>query len=175
MYNTFEIRPPAKEEYPEWFAGEIELVTYGNLIPGLEDSFRKTLPFLENLTAETLRYRYAPGKWTIKQMWQHLIDVERILVYRALRYARQDQTVLSGFDENSYAENSDADRRSWDEILREYGAVRASTVAFFASLTPYMVDRSGTTGRSTMTVRSVGYLILGHEIHHVGTIRERYL
>lgn len=175
MFNAFNITRPDKDEYPEWFAGEIELVHYESLIHGLEDSFYGARPFLENLTEQTLSYRYAPGKWTIKQMWQHVIDVERILVYRALRYARQDQTVLSGFDENLYAENSNADQRSWNDILREYGAVRASTLAFFTSLTSEMVDRRGTTGRSTMTVRSVGFLILGHEIHHLATIRERYL
>jgi DinB superfamily len=175
MFTGFIITKPAKDEYPEWFAGEIELVHYTNLIPGLEDSFRLTVPFLEMLDEETLRYRYAPGKWSIKQMWQHVMDVERVLSYRALRYSRGDQTVLSGFNENVYAENSDADRRPWPDILREYAAVRESTLHLFCSFTPDMVEKRGTTGKSNMTVRSVGYLILGHEIHHVGTIRERYL
>src|SRR5690349_1541771 len=94
------IPKPGPEEYPEWFAGEIEPVQYNELLIGLHDSFEKSISFLKGLEEDVLRYRYAPGKWTIRQIWQHIIDVERILCYRALRYARQDETVLHGFDEN---------------------------------------------------------------------------
>jgi hypothetical protein len=169
------ISKPSDEEYPEWFAGEIELVYYNDLIGGLDESFKITLLFLEKLTKEDLIYRYAPGKWSIKQMWQHIIDVERVLSYRALRYARRDSTVLSGFDENKYAEMSNADARDFNTILLEYAVVRKSTIELFKSFTKEMFMYRGTTGKSNMTVRSVGYLILGHEIHHVNTIKERYL
>lgn len=169
------ITKPNSDEYPEWFAGEIEMVYYNDLIAGLEDSFKQTYPFLEKLTLEDLEYRYAPGKWTIKQIWQHVIDVERVLSYRALRYARQDTTVLMGFDENKYAEVSNADARNFNDILFEYAIVRKSTIALLNSFTEEMFMYRGTAGKSTMTVRSVGYLMLGHEIHHVNTIKERYL
>jgi|SRR6266498_967296 len=169
------ITKPAADEYPEWFAGEIELGHYNDLIGGLNESFKLTLPFLEKLTNDGLAYRYAPGKWSIKQMWQHIIDVERVLSYRALRYARQDSTVLAGFDENKYAEVSNADARDFNAILFEYAVVRKSTIELFKSFTKEMFMFRGTTGKSNMTVRSVGYLILGHEIHHVHTIKERYL
>src|SRR5436305_1017629 len=124
---------PSADEYPEWFAGEIELVHYNDLIGGLDESFRLTSPFLEKLTQEDLVYRYAPGKWSIKQMWQHVIDVERVLSYRALRYARQDRTILSGFNENKYAEVSNADARDFNTILFEYSLVRKSTIELFKS------------------------------------------
>lgn len=168
------ITKPAPDEYPEWYAGEIEAVHYNDLLYGLEDSFRQTLPALQALTPDDVVYRYAPGKWSIKQMWQHVIDVERVLQYRALRYARQDATVLSGFDENRYAELSGADERAWEDILREYAAVRRSGIELFKSFTAEMFMFRGTTGRSNATVRAVGYLILGHEIHHMKTMRERY-
>jgi len=175
MYNYPAITKPASNEYPEWFAAEIELVYYNDLITGLQDSVNKTLNFLRKLTEEDLVYRYAPGKWSIKQMWQHVIDVERVLSYRALRYARKDETVLSGFDENKYAAVSNADHRNFKDIIREYAVVRDSTLELFRSFTEAMFFHRGTAGKSNMTVRSVGYLILGHEIHHVNTINERYL
>lgn len=175
MNNHPLITKPSSDEYPEWFAAEIELVHYNDLLTGLQESSNRTLSFLHSLTEEDLVFRYAPGKWSIKQIWQHIIDVERVLSYRALRYARKDETVLSGFDENKYAVVSNADYRNFKDIIREYAVVRDATLELFRSFTEAMFFHRGTAGKSNMTVRSVGYLILGHEIHHVNTIRERYL
>ncbi len=175
MADHLVIAKPSPGEYPEWFAGEIERVHYNNLLTGLDTSFHQTLALLQKLSAEDLSYRYAHGKWSIKEMWQHIVDVERVLCYRALRYARKDQTILSGFDENRYAAVSNADSRDFKEILEEYAAVRYATIALFKSFTAAMFLFRGTAGRSEMTVRSVGYLILGHEIHHVQTIKTKYL
>lgn len=169
------ISKPEKNEYPEWFAAEINLVPYTNLIYGLEDSFKKSLDFLKNIPEEKLEYSYKEGKWTIKEIWQHLLDVERILCYRALHYARQDINILHGFNENSYANVSCANKRSWDALIDEYIALRTSTLCLFKSFTEEMVMQKGTTGKSTMTVRAVGFLVLGHEIHHTQTINARYL
>jgi hypothetical protein len=169
------ITKPFSDEYPEWFAAEIQLVHYNDLINGLHDSLNKSVKFLQHLTDEDLVYRYAPGKWSIKQMWQHVIDVERVLSYRALRYARKDETVLPGFDENKYVQVSNADHRNFKDIIREYSVVRDATLELFRSFTEAMFFYRGTAGKSNMTVRSVGYLILGHEIHHVNLINERYL
>ncbi|MDO8368401.1 MAG: DinB family protein [Saprospiraceae bacterium] len=166
---------PAPDEYPEWFAAEIEPVHYPELLSGLEDSFQKTITFLRALPEEKLLYRYQPEKWTILEMWQHVIDVERVLCYRALRYARQDVTVLHGFDEKSYAVHSKANQRSWDSILEEYSAQRSATILLFKSFDAEMAMSRGTAGRSQLTVRAVGYLVLGHEMHHLEIIGERYL
>lgn len=103
------------------------------------------------------------------------MDVERVFTYRALRYARQDETVLSGFDQNKYAELSRADERQWADMLREYAAIRGAAIELFKSFTPEMFLHHGTAGKSSMTVRSVGYLTIGHPIHHISVIRERYL
>ena len=175
MHNYPVITKPSPDEYPEWFAAEIELVSYNDLIGGLQNSLNKTLTLLHQLSDENLVYRYAPGKWSVKQIWQHVIDVERVLSYRTLRYARKDETVLPGFDENKYAQVSNADHRNFKDIIREYAVVRDATLELFRSFTEAMFFHRGTAGKSNMTVRSVGYLILGHEIHHVNIINERYL
>ncbi|CAN5568562.1 DinB family protein [soil metagenome] len=175
MNHQIIITKPAQDEYPEWFAPEIEQVHCNDLIKGLQESLNRTITFLQQLTEEDLVYRYAPGRWSIKQIWQHIIDVERVLSYRALRYARKDETVLTGFDENKYAAVCNADYRNFKDIIREYAVVRDATLELFRSFTEAMFFHRGTAGKSNMTVRSVGYLILGHEIHHVNTINERYL
>lgn len=175
MDNNLLITKPLMDEFPERFASEIELVPYNDLLNGLSESFFSTLQFLHQLNEDDFIYRYAPEKWSIKQIWQHIIDVERILCYRALRYARLDTTILSGFDENQYAVISNADNRAVSDILEEYAAVRNSSTSLFKSFTAEMTLYKGTTGRSNMSVRAVGYLILGHEIHHVHTIKNKYL
>lgn len=173
-----EIQPitkPLTSEYPEWFAAEIEPVTYQDLILGLSESFEAALGLLKELTPAQLTYRYQPEKWTIKEIWQHIIDVERVLAYRVMRYSRNDKTILSGFNEKLYVEESKANARDWSQILQEYEAVRKSSLYLFRSLTPEMLSNRGTAGRSELTVRAVGYLILGHNIHHLNIIKERYL
>lgn len=169
------ISKPGPDEYPGWAAYEIDLAPYNDLLFGLQDSFEQHIKLLENLDTADLTYRYAPEKWSIKQMWQHVMDVERVFTYRALRYARQDETVLSGFDQNKYADVSRADERQWADMLREYTAIRTAAIELFRSFTPEMFLHRGTAGKSSMTVRSVGYLAIGHPIHHINMIREKYL
>lgn len=169
------VRKPSPDEYPAWAEAEISLVQYDDLISGLEQSAENALQLLTNLPPGNLTYRYAEGKWSIKQVWQHVIDVERIFNYRALRYARQDKTILSGFDQNSYNEVSRADDREWQDILREYRAVRTASMELFKSFTEEKFTYVGQAGKSPMTVRSAGYIIIGHEMHHLNIIRERYL
>ncbi len=175
MNNQILITHPAPDEYPEWFAGEIDLVHYPDLITGLNDMQIQTLSLLQNLSEEQLLFRYAEGKWTIKEMWQHVLDVERILSYRALRFARGDKTVLHGFDHDAYAMVSQANQRSWEGMLDEYQDIRRSTIRLFQSFTPEMAMQVGTAGRSVLTARAVGYLVVGHNIHHLETAKERYL
>lgn len=173
--GALSISKPERDEYPDWYAAEIELVHYDDLLNGMEDSFQKTLAFLHDLPEEKRLFRYQPEKWTIQEMWQHVIDTERVLSYRAMRFSRGDTTVLQGFDQNRYAEASKANNRDWEAILQEYSAVRISSLHLFRSFDPEMFMLRGTAGRSVATVRAVGFLIIGHETHHTKTIRERYL
>ncbi len=173
--NQFIITRPLPDEYPEWFAKEIELVKEDNLVDGLQLSFIRSWDLLNTLTEEQLKYRYEEGKWTIKEIWQHILDVERVLTYRAMRYARNDQKILNGFDEKQYATLSLANNRNMKDIMEEYKVLRASSLLLIKSFTPEMLLYKGTAGRSTLSVRAVCHLILGHELHHINTIKERYL
>lgn len=170
------INHPEKEEYPERFHEEIRLVLYPDLISGLEESFQSISLFLKNIPEDKLLFRYADGKWTIKEIWQHVMDTERILAYRALCYSRKETKALPGFDENIYALNSKANSRNWEEILEEYSRIRSATISLFKSFDEEMLSQIGFAGTTTrISTKAVGFLLLGHEIHHARTIRERYL
>lgn len=118
---------------------------------------------------------YAPGKWTIRDIIQHCIDTERIMSYRALRFARNDQTSLPGFEENDYAQNTLASERTLEDLLDEYEIVRAATLAQFQNFNETMLQRSGQASSSTISVGALGFMLVGHAIHHMNVIRERYL
>ena len=130
---------------------------------------------MKSIANDKLEYRYDKGKWTIKEVIQHLMDAERIFAYRALRIARQDQTPLPGFEQNDYVQPSQANERSLDDLINEFKAIRASTVALFNSFTDKMLLAKGTASNSPVSVRAIGFIIMGHEIHHCQVIKERYL
>ncbi|MVN75460.1 DUF664 domain-containing protein [Hymenobacter sp. HMF4947] len=129
---------------------------------------------LADLTEAQALLRYAPGKWTPKEVLVHILDAERIFGYRALRFARADAQELPGFDENEFAANSEANDRSMSELLTEYHAVRAATVAFFGGLNAEQLDRAGRANGGAVTVRALLYIVAGHEQHHLRILRERY-
>ena len=162
-------------EYIPYFKGYIDNANGLTLIPGLKSSFDEALKFYLSVSPEKLTYRYAEGKWSVKEILCHLIDTERIFCYRALRFARQDKTVLSGFDENDYVQFSDADNRSMEDLLEEYKSVRLSTIALFKSFTESALLNIGVAGTGQVSVRALGFLIIGHEKHHIRIIKERYL
>ena len=123
----------------------------------------------------TLLYRYAEGKWTIKEVLVHIIDDERIYAYRALRFARNDKTELPGFDQDPYAFYSNANVRSIESIIEEYEAVRMSTITLFNGFSDDVMLRSGVANNNEVTVRALGYHIAGHELHHLNILKNRYL
>ena len=146
-----------------------------NLIEGLKRQTNETLTLLSSLTDEQWQHSYAPGKWTIAQLVIHLMDTERMFCYRSLVFARGDQHELHGYDEDLYAANCGADARSGKSIMEEYIVVRTATVALFSNLPSDKLDNSGIANKVTMTPRALAWATLGHEIHHVGVMRERYL
>ncbi|MGI4762564.1 MAG: alpha/beta hydrolase-fold protein [Janthinobacterium lividum] len=129
---------------------------------------------LAGLTEAQALLRYAPGKWTPKEMLVHMADSERIFAYRALRFARADAQELPGFDENEFAANSEANDRPLSDLLTEYHAVRAATLAFFAALNGGQLDRAGRANGGATSVRALLFIIAGHEQHHLRILRERY-
>jgi uncharacterized damage-inducible protein DinB len=147
----------------------------GLILKHLEDNLRATTDFMRALPQEKLYYRYVEGKWTIKEILAHLIDDERIYAYRALRFARNDQTELPGFEQDAYAVESGANERSLDDLLEEFAAVRKSTIALFNSFDDRVFTRSGVASGNVMSVRAGAYHIAGHELRHLNIIKERYL
>ncbi|CAM3596550.1 hypothetical protein FSS13T_16840 [Flavobacterium saliperosum S13] len=147
------------------------------LIDELEISLHKTIQFVQDIPMDKFDYRYAEGKWTIKEILQHIIDAERVFVYRALRFSRNDQTPLPGFDENSYADvvNPTANRRHLKEILTELTAVRHATITLFKSFTEEDLLKKGIASENVMSVRALGFVTIGHQNHHMKVFRERYL
>lgn len=166
---------PAASEYSGYVGNYIGLAKADDLIEGLTASYTYIAGIMQGLTAEQLLHRYAEGKWSIKELLVHMLDAERIFSYRALRFARQDKTELPGFDENQYVAPSKADSRDINSILAEYTAVRTATIELFKGLDEVALDQKGTASGLEISVRALGYTILGHEIHHLKIIRERYL
>ena len=147
----------------------------GNLLIHLEDIFSETEELINPLSDEKMNYRYATGKWTIKDILVHMSDCERIFIYRALRFSRGDETALPGFEESSYAEYAGANEREKEDILREYSLVRESSIAFIESLSDEALNRKGTASGYPVSVRLMVNLVYGHHKHHLNILRERYL
>lgn len=172
------IQKPGKAEYPPYSEIYMELVADdGMLLQHMKDNFVKIKTFIYGLPEEKLCLRYAEGKWSIKEVLVHIVDDERIFAYRALRYARFDQTELHGFEQDDYAFYSGADKRSLESIFDEYEAVRNSTIAMFNGFPEEAFLRSGASvgNVNNRTVRALAYHIAGHELRHIKIIKERYL
>mgnify|MGYP005624704071 CR=1 FL=1 len=172
------IPKPNPGEYPPYADMYIRLLPDdGRILDHLWDNFRAARKFVRAIPGERLTHRYAPGKWSIKQILVHVVDDERIYAYRALRFARGEKLGLIGFDQDAYAAASEADRRSLDSILQEWETVRLATIALFANLPEASLTRigHGSGSASDASVRALAYHIAGHEQHHLHVIRERYL
>jgi len=147
----------------------------GLLLDHLASNFQRTKAFMLSLSADKLIYRYIKDKWTIKEIIMHMIDMERIYSYRMLCFARNDQTILPGFNDRDYVFNSGANDRDIKDLLEELEAVRNSTIALLKGLTNEALLRSGVMNGHPVSVRALAYHIAGHEIHHMNIIKERYL
>ena len=164
---------PQASEYPTFYHGYVASAPGTDLFSALGHGAAN----FEGLDPEDetfAMHRYSPGKWSVKEVVQHVIDAERVFSYRALRFARQDGTALPGFDENAYAHTSQADQRTLHDLLAEAVVVRAASVALFHSFTPYMLGLAGTANGRPITVNALGWVIAGHAAHHLRIIHERY-
>ncbi|NDP26983.1 MAG: DinB family protein [Flavobacterium sp.] len=162
-------------EYSEFVATYINALKDVNLMEELEISLHDFIKFVQNIPMDKFDYRYAEGKWTIKDIIQHIIDAERIFGYRALRISRNDKTPLLGFEENDYVENTNANGRSIQDLLTEFSAVRHSHLLLFKSFSEEQLLRLGIASNHTISVRALGFLIIGHLKHHQRVFQERYL
>jgi hypothetical protein len=159
---------------PAYFDRYINLTQDEDLDIVLQLSLQQLQHLNVGYLAEKSHYAYAPGKWTVNEMFQHIIDAERIFAYRALRFSRNDLTPLPGFEEDDYARESKANGRSFQEIIHELIAVRQSSILLFNSFSEEQLQRVGTASNKEISVAAIGFTIAGHQLHHFKVLKERY-
>jgi uncharacterized damage-inducible protein DinB len=170
-----DMKRPQVGDYNVFYQGYIDKVLEQELLESLVSAHQQTQAVLASIEESKGEFRYAEGKWSVKEVIGHMMDCERIMAYRALRFARQDDTPLAGFDENIYSQNSNVDAISIRELSAHFQNLRNSTVDLFTTFSEEMLDRPGEANGSTMTVLALGYIVSGHELHHLSVLRERYL
>jgi hypothetical protein len=166
---------PGADEHRAYFTKYIALVEDGELPAILSAQTARLRPFYEGISEEQSLTRYAPEKWSIRQMLGHVADTERMFAFRAFAFSRKEPSPLFSFEQDDYVRAVDFDARSWRSLVDEFAAVRAATIALFANMTPDLLLRRGLASEATLSVRAAGYIIAGHETHHVRAIREHYL
>ena len=167
--------PPAADEYATFYAGYVARVPAGDVLDTLERQIDETLTLFGEFGEAGSAHRYAPGKWSVKQMAGHMADTERVFVYRAMCIARGETQSLPGFDENAYVTGANFDERSLASLLGELAAVRRATLTFFRNLDERALLRRGLANDAPVTPRSIAYILAGHERHHHALLRERYV
>lgn len=166
---------PQLETVPQFYKGYVDNVKDMDVLEALERSSETTLKAVRAIPEDKGEYRYAEGKWSIKEMLAHMIDVERIMAYRALRFSRNDKTDLPGFEENDYAPEANAHGRTIKQLADELDRLRITSIDLYKSYTPEMLKREGTANKNKLSVLNLGYIIAGHELHHLRVLNERYL
>jgi len=169
------ISRPDADEFAPYYLTYIDQVTEADALPVLERQRQSTARFLEGIPESRAGYRYAEGKWTLREVVGHLSDAERIFAYRMLRFARGDETPLPGFDENAYVPGGGFERRSLADVAAEFAAIRDASIALVRSLDESTQRRRGLANGKPMSVRALAWVIAGHEAHHVRVLKEKYL
>lgn len=167
------IARPSPDEFAPYYARYIDLVP-DDVLRALRENAQETRRLLTPVTDPKADHRYAPGKWSVKEVIGHLTDAERIFGYRALRFARRDATPLPGFEENDFVETGGFGSRPLPNLLDEFRAVRAASIAFFENLDEAAWNQVGTANGVRMSVRALAFAIAGHELHHRKILVERY-
>ena len=158
-----------------FYATYINALQEEDLYEALTNNTRRFRKLLKQIPKKKYDYAYAEGKWTIREMLQHIIDAERVFVYRAVTFARQDANALPGFDENQWANHAKASTRSWSDLVQEFKSLRTSTELFFASLDDQQLNHTGVANNNSIAVATLGFLCAGHCAHHMRILKERYL
>ena len=166
---------PDLSRVPSFYHNYINQVKTDDLMSSFRDNTETMITFFKKIPENKYDHRYADDKWTIKELVQHLTDAERVFSYRALRFARKDKTPLPGFEEKLYAETSEASKKSWEELVNEFIAVRKATELLFASFSYEQLEAEGTASGGSIYVLAIGFICTGHCYHHRNIINERYL
>ena len=169
-------RRPAPSEYAGWFDRYIHLVEdVDDLGEAMARQLDETMAWYRDLSEAKAESRYAPGKWTIKEVIGHMADTERVMQYRALGVGRGDATSFPSFEQDDYAATSGHGARGWSSLLDEFKAVRQSSIHLFRHFDEASLDRLGMVNQKPTTARAIGYVILGHERHHLAILKDRYV
>ncbi|GER67357.1 hypothetical protein BpJC7_13760 [Weizmannia acidilactici] len=166
---------PDPTEYAAYYAAYVSLVPDGAITEILETQIHNTVSLLKKISEEQASYRYAPGKWSMKQVVGHMADTERIMAYRLLSIARGETVSLPGFDQDLYVANAAFDEQPFADLIDHFAAVRQATLHLLKGLDGNAWMRKGTANEAEMTVRGIAYVIAGHELHHIKVLKEKYL
>lgn len=166
---------PDLNRVPEYYHNYINKVKEDDLLTALRNSTDAMFELLNNIPVEKRDFSYGEGKWTIKQVLQHMIDSERVFSYRALRFSRKDENKLPGFNENHFAANAKAEKRNWDEMLEEMSHLRKANELMFSSFDNEQLENEGIASDRPVYVLGIGFICAGHVNHHCSIIKERYL
>jgi len=169
------IKKPNPDEYATYFQRYTDLAIEENIVKTLEDQLCETVSYYDSLNESEFDFRYAPGKWSIKEVIIHVLDTERIFNYRALRFARKDNTPLPGFEQDDYINSTDWKNYPIKSVIEEYELVRKHTIVLFNNMTEEMLNQSGISSDMNLSVRVMPFIIAGHERHHLNVIKSKYL
>ncbi|KHJ37767.1 metal-dependent hydrolase [Pedobacter glucosidilyticus] len=166
---------PFSNEYAPYYEGYIKLVSGQNILRKLKNQLNEVDDFLAEIPPEKHDYAYADGKWTIKEVVAHLIDTERVMAYRAMRFSRNDFTPLPGFDQDFYMQNIDVSKRSFNDLVDELLIMRQANLYFFKSLTEEDYKKKGVASEREVSVGALLFIMAGHIEHHFRVLKEKYL
>lgn len=166
---------PSDSEYAHYYAGYVANVPKQNIIDTLNSQMHEFYTFINSIPGDKAFHAYAEGKWTVKQVIGHIIETERVFAYRALAFSRRDKNPLPAMNEKDYIKYSNYNSRTISNLANEYLAVRISNIHLFQNMTKEMISLKGTASGVEFTVRSLPFIIAGHERHHINMIKEKYL
>ena len=169
------MKHPQKDEYAAYYHTYVDKVPNGDIIKILKRQSDQIKKLLKNVSKKRALFRYSSGKWSVREIIGHMIDTERVFAYRALRFARNDQNDLPGFDENEYVRQSNYNDIKLKELVDEFCALRKSNAMMFKNFSDEITLRKGRANSNSFTVRAMAYIMAGHVNHHLGIIKERYL
>lgn len=169
------INKPEPSSYPPYYKVYVDAVKGEDIFQELLTEHYDTIDLITSIDLETQHFRYAEGKWNVKEIVQHIMDAERVFAYRAMSIARGEKQSLPGYNDMHYAAASLATMRNMQDMAREFSVLRASTIELFKSFTPEMMEQKGMANNMEVTVKALVFIVLGHEIHHRRIIEERYL
>jgi len=166
---------PQPTEAAEYYSRYIDLITSDDIVPVFENQMGEMLQFLSGISEEQSLHSYAPGKWTIREVLNHVNDGERVFTGRAFWFARGFTDALPSFEQDIAVQAAQANNTSWADLVEEFKIVRLGTISFFKSMPEEAWDRTGIASDNPVSVRALAYIIAGHVAHHMGVLREKYL